>query len=119
MKEGSASGASVSRPFPRSLSLRPDDSLTIRKMALSIGFQDSVSFPPCYPSYRALAFALVRLFLTEYASLPWTHLHAGLSRRAHRTCASAYGGSVSGALAGWRFESSLATRASPSFEPAH
>jgi hypothetical protein len=44
MKEGSAFGASVSRPFPRSLSLRPDDSLTIRKMALSIGFQDSVSF---------------------------------------------------------------------------
>ena len=27
-----------------SLSLRPDDSLTIREMALSIGFQDSVSF---------------------------------------------------------------------------
>jgi hypothetical protein len=27
-----------------SLSLRPDDSLTIRKMALSIGFQDSVPF---------------------------------------------------------------------------
>jgi hypothetical protein len=44
MKEGSASGAPVSRPFLRSLSLRPDDSLTIRKMALSIGFQDSVSF---------------------------------------------------------------------------
>ena len=34
----------VSRPFLRSLSLRPDDSLTIRKMALSIGFQDSVPF---------------------------------------------------------------------------
>jgi hypothetical protein len=46
MKEGTASGASVSRPVLRSLSLllRPDDSLTIRKMALSIGLQDSVSF---------------------------------------------------------------------------
>ncbi len=33
------------------------------------------------PSYRALAFALVRLFLTEYAGLPWAHQHAGLSRR--------------------------------------
>jgi hypothetical protein len=44
MLVGSASGASVSRPFLRLLSLRPDDSLTIRKMALSIGFQDSVSF---------------------------------------------------------------------------
>jgi hypothetical protein len=29
---------------PSGISLRPDDSLTIRKMALSIGFQDSVSF---------------------------------------------------------------------------
>src|SRR5258707_5954142 len=49
------------------------------------GFVDRLSgfsfLPPCYPSYRALAFALVRLFLTEYASLPWTHQHAGLSRR--------------------------------------
>src|SRR6516225_9674042 len=46
MKEGSASGASVSRPFLRLLSLRPDDSLTTRRMVLSIGFQDSVSFLP-------------------------------------------------------------------------
>jgi hypothetical protein len=49
------------------------------------GFVDRLSgfrfLPPCYPSYRALAFALVRLFLTEYASLLWTHQHAGLSRR--------------------------------------
>src|SRR5258707_9221434 len=60
------------------------------------GFVDRLSgfsfLPPCYPSYRALAFALVRLFLTEYASLPWTHQHAGLTRRslvnaANRTCA--------------------------------
>ena len=34
----------------RSLSLRPNDSLTIPRMALSIDFQGSVSFPPGYPS---------------------------------------------------------------------
>src|SRR5215472_10862869 len=33
----------VSRPVVRSLSLRPDDSLTIHKMALSIGFQELAS----------------------------------------------------------------------------
>ena len=38
----------------------PDDSLTIHKMALSIGFQDLFP-PPCYPSYRALASTLVSL----------------------------------------------------------
>jgi len=37
---------------------------------------------------RALAFALVRLFLTECASLPWTHQCAGLSRRSP-SCPSA------------------------------
>src|SRR5580704_7347134 len=48
-------------------------------MALSIGFQGFSSLLPCHPSYRALAFALVRLFLTEYASLPWTHEYASRS----------------------------------------
>jgi len=36
----------VSRPVVRSLSLRTDDSLTIREMALSIGFQNLVSLLP-------------------------------------------------------------------------
>jgi len=40
----------VSRSPVRSLSLRPNDSLTIPRMALSIDFQGSVSFPPGYPS---------------------------------------------------------------------
>ncbi len=36
-----------------SLTLRPSDSLTIQKMALSIGFR-TLGFPPvCYPSYGA------------------------------------------------------------------
>src|SRR5215471_9700263 len=38
-------------------------------MALSIDFRGSVSFPPGYPSYRALTFALVGLTPTEYTSL--------------------------------------------------
>jgi len=42
----------------RSLSLRPDDSLTIREMALSIGFQDLVSF-------------LLTIQATELWLLPW------------------------------------------------
>jgi hypothetical protein len=36
-----------------SLALRPGDSLTIQKMALSMGFR-SFGFPPaCHPSYGA------------------------------------------------------------------
>ena len=49
------------------------------------GFVDRLSgfgfLPPDYPSYRVLTFTLVGLLPTEYASLRWTHLHAGLSRR--------------------------------------
>src|SRR5260370_27666552 len=42
-------------------------------MALSIDFQDSVSFPPGYPSYRTLTLVLVGLTPTEYTSLRWTY----------------------------------------------
>ena len=56
-----------------SLSLRPGDSLTIQKMALSIGVR-SFGFPPvCNPSYGALTFTPVGLTPTEHASLCWTH----------------------------------------------
>ena len=65
----------------RSLSLRPDDSLTIPRMASSIGFQDSVSFLLTIQATGLLTVALVGLPPTEYASLRWTHQHAGLSRR--------------------------------------
>jgi hypothetical protein len=40
-----------SRPPVGSLALRPGDSLTIPKMALSIGFKRFVFLPPCDPSY--------------------------------------------------------------------
>src|SRR6516164_4326716 len=50
-------------------------------MALSIGFRDSVSFLLTIQAIGFLTFALVGLSPTEYASLRWTHQHAGLSRR--------------------------------------
>ena len=51
--ESSASGEKVSRPPMGSLALRPGDSLTIPRMALSVGFR-SFGFPPvCDSSYRA------------------------------------------------------------------
>ncbi len=53
----------------RSLSLRPDDSLTIPKMALSIGFIRFVSSTNTIPATRVLTVALVGLFPTECASL--------------------------------------------------
>ncbi len=53
-RESSASGVHfVSGPPMGSLALRPDDSLTIPKMALSVGFR-TLGFPPvCDSSYRA------------------------------------------------------------------
>ena len=68
-QRGSASGVRVSGSPVRSLSLRPNDSLTIPTMALSIDFRSSVSFPPGYPSYRTLTFVLVGLTPTEYTCL--------------------------------------------------
>ena len=64
----------------RLLSLPPDDSLTIREMALSIGFQDLVSLPL---TIQASGFWLLPWCdaLTEGTSFRWTHLHAGLARR--------------------------------------
>ena len=50
-------------------------------MALSIGFRDSVSFLLTIQATGVLTFTLVGLLPTEYASLRWTHQHAGLSRR--------------------------------------
>jgi hypothetical protein len=59
----------VSRPPMRSLSLRPDDSLTIPKMALSIGFIRFVSSANAILATGVLTLALVGLPPTEYASL--------------------------------------------------
>jgi hypothetical protein len=57
----------------RLLSLRPDDLLTIQRMALSIDFQDSVSFLPTIQATGPLTFALAGLTPAEYTSLRWTY----------------------------------------------
>src|SRR5215203_5466901 len=59
----------ISRPPLRSLSLRPDDSLTIPKMALSIDFQDLVSFLLTIQATGPLTLALAGLTPAEYTSL--------------------------------------------------
>jgi hypothetical protein len=57
-----------------SLTLRPGDSLTIQKMALSIGFRNLSFLPSRYPSYGALTFTPVGFTPTDHASLRWTHI---------------------------------------------
>jgi hypothetical protein len=66
-------GFHFSRPILRLLSLRPDDLLTILKMALSIGFGNSVSLLFAIQATRLLTFASVGLSPTEHSSLSWTH----------------------------------------------
>ena len=66
-------GHSLSRPHLRSLSLRPNGSLSSQRMIWSIGFKDSVSFLLAIQATRLLTFASVGLSPTEHASLRWTH----------------------------------------------
>jgi hypothetical protein len=49
----------------RSLSLRPDDSLTIQRMALSIDFQDSVSLLLTIQATGSLTLSLAGLTPAE------------------------------------------------------
>jgi len=70
---GSAFGARIFEVTMGSLTLRPGDSLTIHKMASSIGFRIFSFLPSCYSSYRALTFTPVGLTPTVHASLCWTH----------------------------------------------
>ena len=63
----------LSGPPMGSLVLRPGDSLTILKMALSVSFIRLVSSTNRDSSYRALTFSPVGLSPTEHASLRWTH----------------------------------------------
>ena len=70
-----------SRPYLRSLSLRPDDSLTILKMALSISFRDSVSLHSAIQATRLLTVTSVGLPPTEHTSFCWTRFRtAGFPR---------------------------------------
>jgi hypothetical protein len=55
------------------LALRPGDSLTIPKMALSVGFLRFVSSTDTTQAKGLLAFTPVGLTPTEHVSLSWTH----------------------------------------------
>jgi hypothetical protein len=69
----------------RLLSLRPDDLLTILKMALSIDLRDSVSLFPPIQATRFLTFASVGLPPTEHISLSLSFLDMPkLNSPAHR-----------------------------------
>ncbi len=61
----------------RSLSLRPGGSLTIPKMALSMGFRSSVSLLPAIQATGLLAVAPKGLTPSERVSLRWTHQLGG------------------------------------------
>ena len=75
--EGSASGSYfLTRPPVGSLALRPGDSLTIPRMALSIGFTGFVSSTDAIQATGLLTPAPVGLTPTEHASLRWTHCSA-------------------------------------------
>ena len=67
-------GYSLSRPLLRSFALRPSDSLTILKMALSMGFRVLVSLHPAIQATELLTFTLAGLTPAEHASLSWTHI---------------------------------------------
>ena len=56
-----------------SLSLRPGDSLTIPKMALSVGFNKFISSAAATQATGLLTPPLVGLTPTEHASLRWSH----------------------------------------------
>ena len=62
----------LSRPHLRSLSLRPDDLLTILTMALSIGIRNSISLLSAIQATGLLTITLVGLSPTEHTSFSWT-----------------------------------------------
>jgi hypothetical protein len=59
-----------------SLALRPDDSLTLLRMAWSVGFLRFVSSTDATYAQGHLAFTPVGLSSTEHASLRWTYSFA-------------------------------------------
>ncbi|WKZ19714.1 MAG: hypothetical protein QY310_03930 [Candidatus Jettenia sp. CY-1] len=62
----------------RSLSLRPNVSLTSLKACFVDGLQTFGFPPPCHPSYRARDFyTLEGLTPSEHTSFPWTHNRTG------------------------------------------
>ena len=72
----------LSRPLLGSLALRPGDSLTIPRMALSIGFIRFVSSTNATHATGLLTVTPVGLSPTEHASLCWPHCSAKTSSEA-------------------------------------
>ncbi len=70
------SGYFLSRPPVGSLTLRPGDSLTIPRMALSVGFIRFVSSTNATQATGSLTITPVGLSPTEHASLRWSHSSA-------------------------------------------
>src|SRR5262245_25206610 len=69
-------GFALSGPPLRSLALRPGDSPTFPRLAVSMGF-GPFGFPPaCHPSYGASALTPAGLTPAEHISLFWTHNRA-------------------------------------------
>src|SRR5512136_2493325 len=75
MGESSASGSGRFEATSHLLLLRPDDSLTILTMALSIGIRVSVSLPSAIQATRLLTVTSVGLSPTEHTNLDWTRSH--------------------------------------------
>jgi hypothetical protein len=74
-------GFRFSRPNLRSLSLRPDDLLTILEDGFVNRFRKFGFSPLRYPSYKVLTLALVGLSPTEHTSFSWTRFRkAGFPR---------------------------------------
>ena len=79
MGESSASGSEPFEATSHLLLLRPDDSLTILTMALSIGIRVSVSLRSAIQATRLLTVASVGLSPTEHTNLNWTRSHMAVS----------------------------------------
>jgi hypothetical protein len=77
-----------SRPSLGSFALRPGDLLAILKMALSIGFRSSLSFPPAIQATGPLTLAPVGLSPTERASVCWTRIPISCSTNHQSKCAT-------------------------------
>src|SRR5512136_2025303 len=80
MGESSASGSGRFEATSHLLLLRPDDSLTILTMALSIGIRVSVSLRSAIQATRLLTLTSVGLSPTEHTNLNWTRSHNAVFR---------------------------------------
>src|SRR5512135_64204 len=90
MGESSASGSGRFEATSHLLLLRPDDSLTILTMALSIGIRVSVSLHSAIQATRLLTLTSVGLSPTEHTNLNWTRSHIAVSWELHYERPSTY-----------------------------